>query len=85
MGSVTIYTTAWCGYCQAAKELLDQHEVAYEEISVDDDPGFRQRLLDLTGRWTVPQILVDDEPIGGYVELARLIQLGDLPATTSSD
>ena len=37
----------------------------YEEIHLDDDPAFRQRLLDLTGGWTVPQFLIDDRPIGG--------------------
>jgi len=32
-------------------------------------PGFRQKLCDLTGRWTMPQILIDGSPIGGYTEL----------------
>ena len=54
-----MYTTAWCGYCVRAKALLESRGLEYEEISLDDDPAFRQRLLDLTGGWTVPQILVD--------------------------
>lgn len=45
---------------------------------MDDDPEFRRKLLDMTGRWTVPQIFIDDEPIGGYVELWRLDQSGAL-------
>jgi glutaredoxin 3 len=76
--AIVIYTTAWCGYCTRAKALLDAHEVSYEEVPVDDDPAFRQKLLDLTGSWTVPQILVGDRPIGGYTELWRLIQAGRL-------
>jgi glutaredoxin 3 len=71
---VRIYTTSWCGYCVRAKALLEQRGIAFDEISLDDDPDFRQKLFDLTGRWTVPQILIDDEPIGGYVELWRLDQ-----------
>ena len=52
--------------------------VAYEEVSLDDDPGFRAKLMDLTGQWTVPQILIDDRPIGGYTELVRLDRDGRL-------
>ena len=48
------------------------------EIRVDDDPGFRARLLELTGSWTVPQIVIDDRPIGGYTELRRLDLDGEL-------
>jgi glutaredoxin 3 len=50
----------------------------YEEISLDDDPGFRERLEALTGGWTVPQILIDGRPIGGYTELWRLDREGAL-------
>ena len=76
--AIVIYTTEWCGYCTRAKALLDAKNIPYEEISVDDDPAFRTRLLDLTGSWTVPQILIGDRPIGGYTELWRLIQAGRL-------
>ena len=58
--------------------LLEDRGLAYEEIALDDDPGFRQRLHELTGGWTVPQILVDGEPIGGYAELWRLDRSGVL-------
>jgi len=75
-----MYTTSWCGYCVRAKMLLDSLGLPYEEINLDDDPHFRQRLLDLTGGWTVPQILIDDKPIGGYVELWRLEREGKLAA-----
>jgi glutaredoxin 3 len=73
-----MYTTRWCGYCVRAKALLDSKRLPYEEISLDDDPGFRQRLQELTGGWTVPQILIDGEPIGGYTELWRLDRTGRL-------
>ncbi len=78
MARIQMYTTRWCGYCVRAKALLDSRGLAYEEISLDDDPAFRQQLLDLTGGWTVPQILVDGRPIGGYTELWRLDRSGEL-------
>jgi glutaredoxin 3 len=73
-----MYTTEWCGYCVRAKSLLDSRRLPYEEIHLDGDPSFRQTLLDLTGGWTVPQILIDGRPIGGYTELWRLDRDGAL-------
>ena len=73
-----MYTTRWCGYCVRAKTLLESRGIEFEEISLDDDPGFRRRLLDLTGGWTVPQILIDGRPIGGYSELRQLEREGRL-------
>jgi glutaredoxin 3 len=78
MARIEMYTTAWCGFCVRAKALLSEKGVPYEEINLDDDPAFRQRLFDLTGRWTVPQILIDGEPIGGYTELRALDRDGRL-------
>jgi glutaredoxin 3 len=69
---IRVYSTRWCGYCVRAKALLDSRGFEYEEISLDDDPAFRQKLFDLTGNCTVPQILIDGTPIGGYTELWRL-------------
>jgi glutaredoxin 3 len=80
MERIRIYTTAWCGYCLRAKVLLDRLGLSYEEISLDDDPAFRTTLQELTGGWTVPQILVDGRPIGGYDELWRLDREGRLDA-----
>ena len=80
MNRIEIYTTRWCGYCVRAKALLDDKGIAYEEISLDDDPAFRRRLEELTGGWTVPQILIDGTPIGGYTELWRLDKSGQLDA-----
>ena len=73
-----MYSTEWCGYCVRAKALLDGKGLEYEELLLDQGPDFRQRLFDLTGGWTVPQILIDGEPIGGYTELWRLDRSGEL-------
>lgn len=76
VAEIEVYTTAWCGYCDRAKALLEARGLPYEEVRVDRDPAFRERLLDLTGRWTVPQILIDGRPIGGFVELRELDRRG---------
>jgi glutaredoxin 3 len=79
-----MYTTRWCGYCSRAKSLLDGKGIEYDEISLDDDPKFRQRVFDLTGGWTVPQILIDGRPIGGFTELWRLERSGALDETLAA-
>ena len=75
-----MYTTQWCGYCVRAKALLEAKHIPYEEISLDDDPAFRARIHEMTGNWTVPQIFIDDESIGGYTELWHLDRSGALDA-----
>jgi glutaredoxin 3 len=75
---IRVYSTRWCAYCVRAKALLQRKGLEYEEVMLDDDPAFRQKLLDLTGSWTVPQILIDGRPIGGYTELWRLDRAGRL-------
>jgi glutaredoxin 3 len=80
MPKITMYTTRWCGYCVRAKALLDSRGLAYEEVNLDDDPHFRRTLNELTGGWTVPQIVIDGKPIGGYTELWRLDKTGALDA-----
>ena len=69
-----MYTTAWCGFCARAKAFLEGKGLSYEEIRLDDDPGFRSTLFDRTGGWTVPQIVIDGRPIGGYSELRGLLE-----------
>lgn len=78
MASVRIYTTTYCGYCYAAKELLRERGIAFEEIDVTGDDHKRAWLREATGRHTVPQIFIDDRPIGGYTALERLDRSGEL-------
>ncbi len=72
-----MYTTRWCGYCVRAKALLDSRGLEYEEIDLGEAPD-RARLNELTGGWTVPQIVIGGRPIGGYTELWRLDRDGRL-------
>jgi glutaredoxin 3 len=78
MARIQMYTTEWCGYCVRAKALLKQRGLEFDEIRVDDDPNFRAKLQEMTGRWTVPQIVIDGRPIGGYSELWQLDRAGEL-------
>ena len=78
MAAIQMYTSDYCGYCVRAKRLLDKKGVEYEEVHLHLDPDARERLVELTGRWTVPQILIDDRPIGGWDELKALEDQGRL-------
>ena len=78
MARICMYTTAWCGYCVRAKAVLDARGLDYDEVDLGDDPRFRARLNELTGGWTVPQIVVGGRSIGGYAELRRLEREGRL-------
>jgi glutaredoxin 3 len=75
---VTIYTTAICPYCVAAKHLLKERQIPYVEIDVGGDMAKRAWLVEATGRRTVPQIFIHGEPIGGYDDLAALDRAGTL-------
>jgi glutaredoxin 3 len=78
MPRIELYTTAWCGFCVRAKALLEARGLEYEEIELDGRPDFRARLQEQTGGWTVPQIVIDGRPIGGYSELWQLDRRGGL-------
>ena len=78
MARIQMYTTEWCGFCVRAKTLLKQRGLDFEEIRLDTDLNFRAKLEEMTGGWTVPQIVIDGEPIGGYSELYQLDRAGEL-------
>ena len=78
IADVKVYTTRVCAYCMAAKRLLGQRGIAYDEIDVTGDDDKRAWLVQASGRRTVPQIFIGGEPIGGYDELAALDKAGTL-------
>lgn len=73
-----MYTTTVCPYCIQAKMLLKKKGVAFEEINVSGDHDMRDWLVKVTGRRTVPQIFINDEPIGGYDDMRALDLQGEL-------
>ena len=78
---IRMYTGEACSFCVRAKRFLSQKGVAFEEIHIDRrDPVVRDQLIALTGRDTVPQILIGEKPIGGWHELKALHDAGRLDA-----
>lgn len=78
MTKVVVYSKDYCPYCKLAKELLTAKHVAFEEIRVDLDANQLQEMVRLSQRRTVPQIFINDQPIGGYDDLAALAKSGKL-------
>ncbi|MBP6901746.1 MAG: glutaredoxin 3 [Burkholderiaceae bacterium] len=79
MNPVRMYTTQVCPYCVRAKALLKQRGVGdIDEVRVDLDPGQRDRMIELTGRRTVPQIFIGDTHVGGCDDLMALDRAGGL-------
>jgi glutaredoxin 3 len=75
---IKVYTTPYCGFCRMALRLLDQKGAAYEQIDVTGDGEKRAWLREATGQRTVPQIFINGESIGGYMELSALDRSGEL-------
>jgi glutaredoxin 3 len=73
MTKIVLYTTPYCGYCRAAKHLLNKKDVAFTDIDVSGDMELRQEMISRAfGRRTVPQIFINGTHVGGYDELADL-------------
>jgi glutaredoxin 3 len=86
MASIEVYTTPYCPYCIAAKELLRRKGVDFVEINVAGDRDLRTRMVERAGgRVTVPQIFVGDTHVGGCDDLYALDDSGGLdPLLTKS-
>jgi len=79
MQSVKMYTTAYCPYCIQAKQILKARGVdAIDEVRVDVQPQERRRMMEITGRRTVPQIFIGDTHVGGCDDLIALDSRGGL-------
>jgi glutaredoxin 3 len=76
---ILMYSTAWCGYCQRARNLLERKGAEFREIKVDEDTQQRDVMLQKSGgRRTVPQIFIGERHVGGYDDLATLDRSGEL-------
>ena len=78
MKTVILYTTDNCSKCAGAKMLLGKRDISYEEINLSRDPDGRAKLAELTGMVTFPQIVIGDEPIGGFDQLLAADRAGRL-------
>jgi glutaredoxin 3 len=79
--AVLMYSTSWCGYCRRARELLRSKGVTFKEIDVDAEPALRTEMFERSsGEYTVPQIFIGGQHIGGADELQALADSGGLTA-----
>lgn len=79
MQPVTLYTTAWCPYCSAAKSLLKDKGVSFQEIDVERAQGARAAMVERAGgRISVPQIFIGATHVGGCDDLYALDRSGKL-------
>ncbi len=79
MQSVKMYTTASCPYCVQAKRILVTKGVEnIDEIRVDNLPHERTKMMEITGRRTVPQIFIGTTHVGGCDDLMALDSRGGL-------
>jgi len=76
--SIEIYSTQTCPYCVRAKTLLQSKGLAYTETDVTEDLDKVSEMIERSGRQTVPQIFIDGDAIGGFLELASLNATGRL-------
>lgn len=76
--TITLYTTDKCSSCLRAKALLTQRRLRFEEINLSRDPDGRAALVQRTGMMTFPQVLVGDQPVGGFEALAAADRSGRL-------
>ncbi|MCG8393003.1 MAG: glutaredoxin 3 [Pseudomonadales bacterium] len=85
MAKVELYTTVWCPFCVRAKQLLNSKQVAYEDTDVDREPQQRAVMMQRGGGRTVPQIFINDRPVGGCSELYALERAGELDKLLGAD
>ena len=79
MVDVTIYTRMMCGYCTAAKRLLERKGVTYTEHDASFSPELRQEMISKAhGRTTFPQIFIGDTHVGGCDDMVALDRRGAL-------
>jgi len=75
---IVMYSTDRCSFCTRAKALLQARGLDYEEINLERDPDGREELARRTGMLSFPQILIDDELVGGFMELVAADRSGRL-------
>lgn len=83
MPKIEIYTKTYCPYCHRAKELLKIKGVEFTEHEISENPAREAEMRQRSGRTTVPQIFINDQPIGGCDDLFNLDEKGELNSLLS--
>ncbi len=86
MANITMYTAAYCPFCNNAERLLESKGVTdINKIRVDEEPEKRMEMMEKTGRRTIPQIYINDRHVGGFDELRALDLAGELTPLLAAD
>jgi glutaredoxin 3 len=78
MAQVTVYSTDPCSFCSRVKALLASRNVQFTEVNLSRDPDGRMELVRKTGMMSFPQVLIDDQLLGGFAELQAATEDGRL-------
>ena len=79
MSEVLMYTKTYCPYCSRAKALMEEKGVTYEEVNLDEHPERRPEMIERAeGRYTVPQIFIAGQGVGGCDDVFELERRGEL-------
>ena len=78
MSKVTVYTTDPCSFCVRVKALLKSRDVEFDEVNLAKDPAGRVALAKRTGMMSFPQVLVGERVVGGYSEVQKAADNGEL-------
>ena len=69
---IKMYTTSWCGPCKMAKKFLAEKGYNFEEVDIEENNISREEMASMSKGHNVPQILINDLPIGGFEDLVKL-------------
>ena len=83
--AITLYSSAICPYCVAAKNFLKSRNLDWTEIRIDLDPAERDRMIALAKRTSVPQIFVGDVHVGGFDDMMALHRAGKFEPLLSGE
>jgi glutaredoxin 3 len=78
MSKVTVYTTDPCSFCVRVKALLKSRDVEFDEVNLSKDPAGRVELARRTGMMSFPQVLVGERVVGGYSDVQKAVDNGEL-------
>jgi len=83
VAKITVYTTDPCSFCTRAKQLLQQRGLTFDEVNLSRDPEGRSALSQLTGMMSFPQVVIEGEVVGGFMELVAADRSGRLRELTA--
>ena len=72
--TITIYSASWCGPCKMAKQFLTENGFSFNEIDIEENNITREKMAAMTKGTTVPQIVINDVPIGGFTDLVQYFE-----------